>query len=487
MRVIRACRDEGISPVAVYSEADQNSPHVQSADRAVCIGPPAASESYLNIDRLLAAATEAGADSVHPGYGFLAERPQFAEAVTGAGLTFVGPSADAIRAMGEKTSARQLMQEAGVPVVPGTVAPVTNLDEASTMARDVGYPILLKAVAGGGGKGMRVVSSEQELESALKQAHSEALKAFGNGEVYIEKFVTGPRHIEIQILADQHGNVVHLGERECSVQRRHQKLIEEAPSTVVDADRRRSMGEAAVKAARAVNYVGAGTVEFLLDARGMFYFLEMNTRIQVEHPVTELVYGIDLVREQLRIARGERLDEAMEWAPRGHAIECRITSEDPFNDFLPNTGTVTGLRVPAGPGVRWDGGIEVGSEVGLYYDSLLAKLITWGATRDIALARMRRALAELIVAGVATCTSFHTRVLRESGFRAGKYDVQYFDHVGKGLLDQPLPREWLDRVAVATALIEERSRGSLRVASGSSKPDTAESLWLREGRFHGLR
>ncbi len=483
LRIVRACREEGIETVAVFSDADRGSPHVQAADRAVSLGPPTASESYLRIDKLLDAANDTGADAVHPGYGFLAERADFADAVANAGLTFVGPSAAAIRAMGEKTSARALMQKAGIPVVPGTVKPVSNAIEASRVAEDLGYPVLLKAVAGGGGKGMRVVRSADELESALAQARSEATKAFGNGDVYVEKLIARPRHIEIQILADTHGRTVHYGERECSVQRRHQKLIEEAPSSVVDDVLRERMGDAAVRAAQAVDYVGAGTIEFLLDDNGHFYFLEMNTRIQVEHPVTELVYGIDLVREQLRIAAGHPIHNVNP-VPRGHAIECRITSEDPFDDFLPATGRISELRVPTGPGVRWDAGVEVGSDVGLFYDSLLAKLITWGETRDVARRRMSRALRDLVIVGVSTSQTFHTRVMDEPEFAAGAYDIGYFDTTGQRLLATPPPDDWVERVAVATALLEHRRRSSFNLTSESSP---AESVWLHTARRGGLR
>ncbi len=487
LRIIRACHEEGLEAVAVYSEADRLSPHVRAADAAVVIGAAPAAESYLNIPRLIESARRAGADAIHPGYGFLSERAEFAEAVEQAGLVFVGPPPAAIRAMGEKTAARRRMQEAGVPVVPGTTAALPDPDAAVRAARDVGYPVLLKAAAGGGGKGMRRADTDEEVRSAFRQATSEARSAFGEGALYLEKLIERPRHVEIQILADRHGNVLSLGERECSIQRRHQKLIEESPSPAVSADLRRRMGDAAVQAARSVGYLSAGTVEFLLATGGEFYFLEMNTRIQVEHPVTELVYGVDLVREQLRIAAGEPTSLAgRELAPRGHAIECRITSEDPFQGFLPATGRIEFLEVPAGPGVRWDGGIERGTEVGLFYDSLLAKLIVWGESREEAIARTRRALDELMVVGVPTSQAFHRRVMEEAGFRSGSYDIGYVERVGPGLLGAaPEPAE-LELVAVAAALAEDAAR---RVPRSSEPPDVAsrESPWLRAARAAGLR
>ncbi|HLA14856.1 MAG TPA: acetyl-CoA carboxylase biotin carboxylase subunit, partial [Gemmatimonadaceae bacterium] len=393
VRVIRACHELGVRTVAVYSEADARSPHVREADEAVLIGPAPSSESYLRIDGILDAARSTGAEAIHPGYGFLSERESFARAVRDAGLTWIGPPPEAIAAMGSKTAARTLAVAAGVPVVPGTTKSIADAAEAAVLGEKFGYPVLLKAAAGGGGKGMRVVSAASELAGALEAARREARSAFGDDAVYLEKFITAPRHVEIQILADAHGTTLSLGERECSVQRRHQKMIEESPSVAVDPELRREMGETAVRAARAAGYVNAGTCEFLLDASGDFYFLEMNTRLQVEHPVTELVTGIDLVQWQLRIAAGERLPFQQEdISPRGWAIECRITSEDALNGFLPSTGRISHLHLPSGPGVRWDGGIESGSEVGLYYDPMLAKLIVWGENRDQAVRRMRRAL-----------------------------------------------------------------------------------------------
>src|SRR5437016_11958468 len=406
LRIIRACHEEGMEAVAVYSDVDRLSPHVRAADAAVALGPAAAAQSYLDAAKLIAAARDTACQAVHPGYGFLSERAPFAEAVTEAGLVFVGPSAAAIRAMGDKTEARRRMQQAGVPIVPGTTRPLADHAQARPEAARLGYPVLLKAVAGGGGKGMRLVQSETELEPAFEMAQSEAQKAFGAGEVYLENLLERPRHIEIQILADQFGRVVSLGERECSIQRRHQKLIEEAPSLAVTPALRRRMSDAATAAAGSVGYLGAGTIEFLLASGCEFYFLEMNTRLQVEHPVTELVYGVDIVREQLRVAMGQPLRvHAGTLQPRGHAIECRITSEDPFSDFLPSTGVLRYLRVPGGPGVRWEGGVEAGNEVTLFYDPLIAKLIVWGETREVALHRMQRALRGLVIVGLPTITS----------------------------------------------------------------------------------
>ncbi|HZA97416.1 MAG TPA: acetyl-CoA carboxylase biotin carboxylase subunit, partial [Gemmatimonadales bacterium] len=406
IRIIRACHEEGLEAVAVYSAPDRGAAHVRAADRAVAIGPAAPAQSYLSIERLIAAARDSGADAIHPGYGFLAERAGFAEAVEREGLVFIGPSASAIRAMGDKTEARRRMQAAGVPVVPGASVPA-DLHDAHSAAQALGYPVMVKAAAGGGGKGMRVVAGASGLEGALESARSEAHKAFGDSTVYLEKFIERPRHIEIQVLADQE-RTVHLGERECSIQRRHQKLVEESPSVAVSPELRERMGAAAVAAARAVQYRSAGTCEFLVASDGSFYFLEMNTRIQVEHPVTELVYGVDLVREQLRIARGESMRVPQSAiAPRGWAIECRITSEDPANGFLPASGRVEYIRAPAGPGVRWDSGVETGDEVSLHYDSLLAKLIVWAPDREQAIQRMSQALQELIIAGVVSNQAFH--------------------------------------------------------------------------------
>jgi len=457
IRIIRAARERGIRAVAVYSEADRLAPHVLEADEAIGIGPAPAAESYLRADRLIEAARQVGADAIHPGYGFLSERADFARAVEAAGIAFVGPAPDTIAAMGDKAEARRRMAAAGVPIVPGLVDPVADGPGAERAATDLGFPVLLKAAAGGGGKGMRVVRSADEVPRAFEAATREALAAFGDGSVYLERFVERPRHIEIQVLGDAHGNLVHLGERECSIQRRHQKLIEEAPSPTLSPEERSAMGAAAVAAARAVDYRGAGTVEFLFKD-GEFFFLEMNTRLQVEHPVTELVTGIDLVEWQLRVAEGEKLaftqdDVRME----GHAIECRITAEDPSGGFLPATGTVSHLVVPTGPGVRWDGGIAQGQRITLHYDPLLAKLIAYGADRPAAVARMARALGELVITGIETSTPFHRRVMREPGFQRGDFSIEYLaDH--PELLEARPSDDELAVAAVAAALLEDEHR-----------------------------
>jgi acetyl-CoA carboxylase biotin carboxylase subunit len=471
LRVIRACREVGIRTVAVYSEADGHAPHVREADEAVLIGPSPSPESYLRGDRIIEAARRTGAEAIHPGYGFLSEREPFARAVRDAGLVFVGPPPEAIAAMGSKTAARQLAIAAGVPVVPGTTEPLRDLDEAREIAARFGYPVLLKAAAGGGGKGMRVVRAPDELPALLEAARREAKNAFGDDAVYVEKYIVGPRHVEIQVLGDTHGTMLSLGERECSIQRRHQKMIEEAPSVAVTPELRRRMGETAVRAARAAGYVNAGTCEFLLDRDGNFYFLEMNTRLQVEHPVTELVTGIDLVEWQLRIASGEPLPFRQdEIVPRGWAIECRITSEDPANNFLPSTGRITYLRVPGGPGVRWDGGIGIGSEVSLYYDPMLAKLIVWAPTREAAIARMHRALLELTVEGVETSRDFHLRVMEDEEFRRGEIEIQWLERRLASLTSAPAPAEGERAAAIAAALLAERERArrALPAANGAT-------------------
>ncbi|PYO35868.1 MAG: acetyl-CoA carboxylase biotin carboxylase subunit [Gemmatimonadetes bacterium] len=489
LRIIRACHEEGLEAVAVYSDADRLSPHVRAANAAVALGAPPAAESYLDIAKLIAAATATGCQAIHPGYGFLSERETFARAVQDAGLIFVGPPPAAIKAMGDKTEARRRMQAAGIPVVPGTAAPVRDAAEARRETQRLGLPVLLKAASGGGGKGMRLVRALDEIESALRGAHNEAEKAFGAGAVYIEKYLERPRHIEIQILADRSGRVVSLGERECSIQRRHQKLIEEAPSVAVTPALRRRLGEAATAAAGAVGYLGAGTIEFLLAPTGEFYFLEMNTRIQVEHPVTELVYGVDLVREQLRIAGGEpmRIRGGVSLEPRGHAIECRITAEDPANGFLPASGKVQYLRVPAGPGIRWDGGVEAGNDVTLFYDPLLAKLLAWGETREIAIRRMRRALRELVIVGLPTSQSFHLWVMDDPEFRRGEIDITYLERVGARLLEAPPPDDLVQAVAVAAAMLADERRTEAKADSRSDSPTVRRSAWADAARREGLR
>ena len=500
LRIIRACRELGLRTVAVHSDVDAGAPHVRAADEAVQIGSAASAESYLRGERIIEAAQRTGADAIHPGYGFLAEREWFARAVRDAGLIFVGPPPEAIAAMGSKTAARTLAIAAGVPVVPGTTEALRDEKEARTIADGFGYPVLLKAAAGGGGKGMRVVHAASELSGALDAARREAKNAFGDDAVYVEKYITGPRHVEIQILADSHGTVLSLGERECSVQRRHQKMIEEAPSIAVSESLRAEMGETAVRVARSAGYINAGTCEFLLDRDGKFYFLEMNTRLQVEHPVTELVTGIDIVQWQLRIAAGERLPfRQEEIVPRGWAMECRITSEDPANGFLPSTGRIAQLQLPTGPGVRWDGGIEIGSEVGLHYDPMLAKLITWAPTRLEAIERMHRALLELVVEGVETSRDFHLRVMEDADFRAGAIEIQWLERRLDSLISVPAPAEGARIAAIAGALLADRARqrrsgpvpvvattGGSDAGAGRTAP-AAPDAWRQAARLEGLR
>jgi acetyl-CoA carboxylase biotin carboxylase subunit len=427
VRVIRACREMNISTVAVYSEADAAALHVRLADEAYLIGAAPSSESYLRIDRIVEAARSCGADAVHPGYGFLAENAGFARACADAAITFIGPPVAAMEMMGSKTNARRAAIAAGAPVVPGTTEPLQSADEAREVAARFGYPVMLKAAAGGGGKGMRLVADEDEIQSAFETAQGEAQSAFGDSSVYLEKAVERPRHVEIQIFADSYGNYAHLGERECSIQRRHQKVIEECPSPINDPTLRARMGEAAIRVARAADYVGAGTVEFLVsDVTREFYFLEMNTRLQVEHPVTELVTGIDLVREQINVAAGEKLSFTqadVEW--RGHAVECRVYAEDPENNFMPSPGRITHLRLPQGPGVRDDGGVYAGAEVSIYYDPMISKLAAWGRTRAEAIDRMRRALDEYAVGGIKTTLPFFREVLRDAEFIEGNLDTGF--------------------------------------------------------------
>lgn len=491
VRIIRACRDLGISPIGVYSEADSRAVHVGLCDEAVCIGPAASLLSYLNIARIIDAAKATGAEAIHPGYGFLAENADFAQAVTAAGLTFIGPSAEAMQIMGSKTSARRAAVEAGVPIVPGTVESLKSLAEAERTAHQFGYPVMLKAAAGGGGKGMRLVVSAEKLRSAFDNAKSEAAAAFGDDSLYLEKAVERPRHIEIQVFADTHGNVVHLGERECSIQRRHQKVIEECPSPIDDATLRERMGAAAVKLARAVNYVGAGTVEFLVaDATREFYFLEMNTRLQVEHPVTELVTGIDLVREQITVASGAPLSfsqEELRWY--GHAIECRVYAEDPDNSFFPSPGTISYLRVPSGPGIRDDSGVEVNSEVSIHYDPLVSKLAAWGRTRNEAIDRLRRALDEYEVGGIKTTLPFFREVVRDEEFRSGQLDTGFISRfnarrdaarAAKSEKRDPERRVQEDLALIAAAIHYARLQ---RRATGNSRPAADEqSRWKMSGR-----
>ncbi len=453
VRVIRACHEMGIAAVAVYSDVDRASLHVRKADEAYPIGAAAASESYLNIPKILDVAKQSGADAIHPGYGFLSENAKFARACAEAGVKFIGPTAAAMDAVGSKTKARQAMERAGLPFVPGTSRGLESLEQAEDVAARIGYPIMLKAAAGGGGKGMRLVHSAQELKSALEGARSEAEHSFGDSEVYIEKAIVNPRHIEIQVLADEHGHAVYLGERECSLQRRHQKVVEEAPSPIVDAEMRHRMGETAVRVAEAAGYTNAGTVEFLVDAERDFYFLEMNTRLQVEHPVTELVTGLDLVHLQIRIAAGEPLPfSQQDLTIRGHAIECRIYAEDPDNNFFPSPGKITLLLAPSGPGIRRDSGMYEGWNVPMDYDPLLAKLIGYGTDRDQAISRLTRALSEYFVGGIKTNISLFRRILRDPEFRAAKIDTGFLDRMLKRKDDAPHDIE-PDPKAVEAAVI----------------------------------
>jgi len=481
VRVIRACWETGIRTVAVYSDADRNALHVRYAHEAYPIGPPAPTESYLNIDKIVDVAKRSGADAVHPGYGFLAENDDFSRAVRDAGLTFIGPSPEAMQAVGDKVAARKLMIEAGVPVVPGTPPLPPDVAEVARQAKQIGYPVLLKASAGGGGKGMRVVTAEAQLPSLLAQARGEAASAFGDDTVFLEKYLQRPRHIEVQILADAHGNCIHLGERECSIQRRHQKLIEESPSPIVDAATRARIGEFAVKAVTAAGYQNAGTVEFLRDDDGNFYFMEVNARLQVEHPVTEMVTGIDLVKAQFDVAAGNPLPLTQEQVPlRGHAIECRIIAEDPQRNFMPSPGTIRGLRPPGGPGVRYDDGTYAGYTVPMFYDPMIAKLIVWGRDRSEAIGRMARALDELRIDGLTTCVPFHRRLLAHPAFIEGELHTGFLGEHPE-LLEQT-GDPWLNEIAVIAAAIAHFRRVEEHSARGAARGAQGGSAWRRAGR-----
>ncbi len=427
LRVIRTCRVMGIKTVAVYSTADENSLHVRFADEAVCIGPPLGRESYLNIPRILAAAEITGVDAIHPGYGFLAENASFSEICHDSGIKFIGPTPEMIHRMGNKSLAKETVRTSSVPTVPGSDGLVRTLDEGLEIIRDIAFPIILKASAGGGGKGMRIVRGRDDFEKQFRMAKTEAESAFSNGDLYLEKYIERPRHVEIQVIGDQHGNVSHLGERDCSIQRRHQKLIEESPSPAVSPDLRLRMGDAAVAAAKSINYEGAGTVEFLLDSEQNFYFMEMNTRIQVEHPVTEEVTGVDLIREQIRVAAGETIPPGGFPLPSGHAIECRINAEDPDKDFRPSPGTITTWHQPSGFGVRVDSHAYQGYSIPTYYDSMIAKLIVHGQTRAEAIDRMTQALEEFVIEGVSTTLPFHRTVMQNSAFREGVFDTHFLE------------------------------------------------------------
>jgi acetyl-CoA carboxylase biotin carboxylase subunit len=428
VRVIRACKEMGISTVAVFSEADREALHVKLADEAYCIGPTASKDSYLNLTNLMSVATLTRTDAIHPGYGFLAENADFAEICAACNITFIGPAPEAINKMGAKAVARETMKAVGVPTVPGTEGLIENIQEAAAVAQEIGYPVIIKATAGGGGKGMRVAYNEEELVKSVRQAQKEAETAFGNAGVYLEKYLEEPRHIEIQIMGDKHGNVIYLGERDCSIQRRHQKLLEEAPSPALDEGLRREMGQAAVAAAQAVNYSGAGTVEFLLDKHGQFYFMEMNTRIQVEHPVTEMVTGIDLIKEQILVAAGFPLSIAQEdIVLNGWSIECRINAENPAKNFMPSPGKVLAYLPPGGYGVRVDSAVYSGYQISPFYDSMVAKLIVWGKDREEAIQRMKRALGEFVIEGVKTTIPFHLKLLEHEDFVKGNFNTKFLE------------------------------------------------------------
>ena len=485
VRVIRTCRAMGITTVAVYSDADRASRHVRLADEAVRIGPAAAAESYLNIERILDATHGVGADAIHPGYGFLSENAAFAEACAGAGVKFIGPPAAAMRLMGSKTRARQAMQEAGVSVIPGTTEPLASVDEAVNTADAMGFPAMLKAVGGGGGKGMRLVGSADEMASAFEQARGEAQQAFGNPDLYIEKAMVKPRHIEVQVMADEHGNVIHLWERECSLQRRHQKVLEEAPAplTAEHPQLRAQITKAAVAAAKAAGYANVGTVEFLADAEGRFYFLEMNTRLQVEHAVTEMITGLDLVREQIRVAAGEPLSLTQDDVRlRGHAIECRVYAEDPDNQFFPSPGRITSLTEPGGPGVRVDSGAYEGWSVPIEYDSLIAKLVVWDEDRQGAIDRLRSALREYSVSGIRTTLGFFREVIEDEDFQAGRIDTGFIGRwMEKRAKAQASPEQ--QRIAALAAGLHYLTKGRGR----EREAGRTKSAWGAAGRDALLR
>jgi acetyl-CoA carboxylase biotin carboxylase subunit len=484
VRVIRACREMGYPTVAVYSEPDRAALHVVSADQAMPIGAAPSRESYLRIDRILEAAKKSGAEAIHPGYGFLAENAEFARACIDAGLLFIGPSPESIDAMGSKTESRQRMKAAGVPVVPGLTEPVKSFDEIAAFAKESGFPIMIKASAGGGGKGMRLVEREEDLRSSYERVTSEAESFFGDGSVYAEKFITSPRHIEVQVVGDMHGNIVHVGERECTLQRRHQKVVEEAPSPVVDEELRAQLGAMAVKAAAAVNYYSTGTIECLMGPDREFYFLEMNTRLQVEHPVTEMVWGVDLVKEQLRIAQGEKLSFTQaDLRPLGHAIECRIYAEDPARNFAPSPGLIRYINLPQGPGVRNDQGVYAGYTVPVFYDPMLSKLIVHGKTREEAIARMRRALAEYRVEGIMTTIPFFTYIANNDDFIAARFDTGYIDRILPQIdfAQRPASEHDVDAAIAAAAILAFEESQNVKL------PEDAPSRWRAAARVEGLR
>lgn len=487
IRVLRACEERGIAAVAVFSEVDRSALHVRYADEAYCIGPAPSRESYLRIDKIIDVARKANVDAIHPGYGFLAENAEFAAACADAGITFIGPGPDAIEKMGDKISARETVRARGVPLVPGS-PPGLHDEELFACAQEIGFPVMIKASAGGGGKGMRAAETPETFHSLVAAARREAASAFGNDEVYIEKLIPNARHIEIQVLADGHGNTIHLGERECSIQRRHQKLIEECPSVAVEEKLRTEMGQVAIAAAESVNYVNAGTVEFLFDSRdNKYYFLEMNTRLQVEHPVTEMVTGVDIVKEQIAIASGRRMGyKQKDIVNRGWAIECRITAEDPFSNFMPSSGTIVYLQEPTGPGVRVESSLYRGMELNLYYDPMVAKLVVWGETRAEAILRMRRALNEYRVGGIKTSIPFHQEMMDSTEFIWGTFDTGFLARRRVGRLNKPA-NDHKKVVAVAAALIaHEEGRQAVHIG-GNPQEQAAAGVWKQAGRMRAVR
>ncbi|MFO8000457.1 MAG: acetyl-CoA carboxylase biotin carboxylase subunit [Marinilabilia sp.] len=483
VRIVRSCRESGIKSVAVYSEPDRTSMHVRYADEAWLVGPGPSGHSYLNIPKILEIAHKSGADAIHPGYGFLSENAEFAQKVRDAGLIFIGPQADAIRAMGDKMQARQLMIEAGVPVVPGTDQLSDDDEENKKLADEIGYPVMIKASAGGGGKGMRLVTGPDELIPAIKRARSEARNAFGNEAIYIEKYLKSPHHIEVQVLADEHGNIIHLFERECSVQRRHQKVVEETPSPFINEEVRQAMTDRAIAAAASVNYTGAGTVEFLADADMNFYFLEMNTRLQVEHPITERTTGIDLVKAQIHIADGQPLPyNQSDIGKMGHAIECRIYAEDPQNNFMPGAGKVLHISEPLGLGVRTDGYVYEGYEITVYYDPLISKLIVWAQDREEAVARMKRALFEYKITGVKTNIQFLERIMNTPDFVQGTYDTHFIENNEETLMKNEDCSQECEDLAMIMAYVEHQSHTDKRLKFTSNHQK--RSNWKEYGRLH---
>jgi acetyl-CoA carboxylase biotin carboxylase subunit len=486
LRVMRSVREMGIGTVAVYSEADRKSLHVRFADEAVCIGPPPSSESYLRIEKIIAAAKQTGANAIHPGYGFLSENEDFARACRDNNIIFIGPSPEAIEIMGSKLAAKEAVAKFNVPLVPGTSTPITDVKEAKAIADKIGYPVLIKASAGGGGKGMRVVENNSEFESQLERAQSEAISSFGDGSVFIEKYITNPKHIEFQVFGDQHGNVIHFFERECSIQRRHQKVIEEAPSSALTPALRKAMGEAAVNVLKSCNYTNAGTVEFILDEKKNFYFLEMNTRLQVEHPVTEMITGIDLVKLQVKVAQGEPLPfKQEELSIRGHAIEARVYAEDPTNNFLPDIGTLNTYKIPKGHGVRVDDGFEQGMSIPFYYDPMIAKLVCHAETREMAIEKTLRALRDYEITGVETTISFCRFAVNHAAFRSGNFDTNFVNRYFKPEMLQTETNSDSESIAIALAgmLLQEQSNSN-RKEPATSNQQPATSSW-KQNRLHG--